>query len=160
MNDFLCFWNKSQVLSIYSVLGDKLYDKRKPIPQWVIYKSLCLNCLLCWFSTVINNSRQRSGYLLQMRLLAYCREDSIFLYSSAYYSISALLVQPFGASGPFVASSNPASGNGCCHRHRLHAVPRMWYFLRSGLCFSRAYGLSEEDRRTCFTRQYSEKTLK
>ncbi len=101
MNDFLCFWNKSQVLSIYSVLGDKLYDKRKPIPQWMIYKSLCLNYLLCWISTIINNFRQKSG-LLQMRLLVSCREYRIFLLFPDIlfdFSIARLTI---GASDPFV----------------------------------------------------------
>lgn len=51
----------------------------------------------------------------------------------------------------------PASGNGCCHRHRLHAVPRMRYFLRNGLCFSRAYGPPGENRRASFSRRDSER---
>ena len=153
MNDFLCFWNKSQVLSIYSVLGDKLYDKRKPIPQWMIYKSLCLNYLLCWISTIINNFRQKSG-LLQMRLLVSCREYRIFLlFPDLLFDFSIARLTIWGIRS-IRHHSNPASGNTRCHRLRLHAVPRMWHFLRSVFCPSRAYAFSEGDARACFFRRH------
>lgn len=76
-----------------------------------------------------------------MRLLAYCREDRIFF-------IPRRIIRFQHCSSNIWATrfirrhSNPASGNACRHRHRVHAVSRMWHFLRNGLCFSRVYILS------------------
>ena len=141
--------------------------------------SLEINCMISekqffngWFTKVcalivyytdfyiINNSRQKSGYLLQMRLLAYRREDRIFLlFPDLLFDFSIARLTIWGIRS-IRHHSNPASGNARCHRLRLHAVPRMWHFLRSVFCSSRAYAFSAGDAHAWLSRRYFVKILK